>query len=68
MLWGFFQKLVVADRLAILVNTVYDNPSAYKGLKSLKLTIFFSCQIIGILVLIPTLPRGAATVLRIQIN
>ncbi len=25
MLWGYFQKMVVADRLAIFVNTVYDS-------------------------------------------
>jgi D-alanyl-lipoteichoic acid acyltransferase DltB (MBOAT superfamily) len=24
MLWGFFMKVVVADRIAILVDTVYD--------------------------------------------
>ena len=29
MLWGYFQKLVIADRLALFVNTVYGDPSNY---------------------------------------
>lgn len=31
MLWGFFLKLVLADRLAIVVDTVYGSPDAYSG-------------------------------------
>ena len=45
MLWGFVQKLVIADRLAILVNTVYDNPSAYRGFEIITASIFFAFQI-----------------------
>lgn len=45
MLWGFFQKIVVADRLAVLVNTVYNNPSDYAGLQIIIATVFFAFQI-----------------------
>jgi Predicted membrane protein involved in D-alanine export len=45
MLWGFFQKLFVADRLAILVNTVYNNPGNYKGFQTIIATVFFTFQI-----------------------
>ncbi|MDD7795333.1 MBOAT family O-acyltransferase [Clostridium sp. 'White wine YQ'] len=45
MLWGFFQKLFVADRLAILVNTVYNNPANYKGFQTIIATVFFTFQI-----------------------
>ncbi|MCP5107519.1 MAG: MBOAT family protein, partial [bacterium] len=27
MAWGFFKKLIIADRLALFVNQVYDNPT-----------------------------------------
>lgn len=45
MLWGFFQKVVIADRLAILVNQVYANPSEYNGLSLIVATVFFAFQI-----------------------
>lgn len=45
MLWGFFKKIVIADRLAILVNQVYDSPQQYEGVPLLIATFFFSFQI-----------------------
>ena len=44
-LWGFFQKLVVADRLAIYVDAVYNNPENHSGLTLLLATVFFAFQI-----------------------
>ena len=32
MLWGFFKKIVIADRIAVVVNTVYNNPTNYEGI------------------------------------
>jgi len=45
MLWGFFMKLVIADRLAIYVNAVYNNSSQHNGLTLLVATVFFAFQI-----------------------
>lgn len=45
MLWGFFKKLVIADRLAIYVNTVYNNPEQHNGNTLIIATIFFAFQI-----------------------
>ncbi|WMJ82393.1 MBOAT family O-acyltransferase [Clostridium sp. MB40-C1] len=42
---GYFKKVVIADRLAILVNTVYNNPSAYKGVPLIVASVFFAFQI-----------------------
>lgn len=45
MAWGLFKKVVIADRLAILVDNVYDNPSEHHGLSFIIATFFFSFQI-----------------------
>ncbi len=45
MLWGFFLKLVIADRAAILVNTVYNNYEQYEGIPLVLATLFFGLQI-----------------------
>lgn len=45
MTWGMFMKVVIADRLAILVNTVYNNPTNYSGLPLMTATVFFAFQI-----------------------
>lgn len=43
--WGMFKKVVIADRLSKLVNTVYNRPFEYDGLPFLIATIFFAFQI-----------------------
>ena len=45
MAWGMFKKVVVADRLAVFVNAVYNNPTHYKGTVLLIATIFFAVEI-----------------------
>ena len=45
MTFGFFKKVVIADRLAEYVNLVYNNPGEYGGFSSLIATYFFSFQI-----------------------
>lgn len=45
MAWGFFKKLVIADRLAVYVNEVYAVDSGYTGLTVLVATYAFAFQI-----------------------
>jgi alginate O-acetyltransferase complex protein AlgI len=45
MAWGLFKKVVIADRMAFMVNEVYNQPHNYHGLPLLVATIFFSIQI-----------------------
>jgi len=56
MVWGFFKKVVIADRLAEYVNTVYNNPHAYGGFHDVIATFFFGSQIYCDFRAIPTLP------------
>lgn len=43
--WGFFKKLVIADRLALLVNMVYGEPTSYTGVILILATYAFAFQI-----------------------
>ena len=43
--WGFFKKVVIADRLAEYVNVVYNTPSDYSGIPNIIGTFFFTFQI-----------------------
>ena len=43
--WGFFKKLVIADRLALYVNDVYGAPEDHNGLQLTIATVFFAYQI-----------------------
>lgn len=45
MAWGFFKKLVIADRLAVYVDQVYNNPGNYEGIPIILATYFFAFQI-----------------------
>jgi alginate O-acetyltransferase complex protein AlgI len=45
MLWGMFKKVVIADRLALYVDAVYDSPASYRGLPIALATLFFAVQI-----------------------
>ncbi len=44
-LWGLFKKMVVADRLYLLVKTVSDKPADYAGVASLLLILFYTLQL-----------------------
>jgi D-alanyl-lipoteichoic acid acyltransferase DltB (MBOAT superfamily) len=45
MVWGLFKKIVIADRIAVIVDSVYDNPYQYDGLSLILATVLFSFQI-----------------------
>ncbi len=45
MAWGMFKKVVIADRLALVVDYCYDNPLQHNGSTLLLATLFFTFQI-----------------------
>jgi len=67
MAWGLFKKVVIADRLARLVNEVYDAPTHYRGLPLLVATVFFSIQIYGDFSGYSDIARGSARVMGFEL-
>ncbi len=47
MAWGFFKKVVIADRLAVVVDAAYNHVPEQNGLSLLVATLFFTFQIYG---------------------
>lgn len=45
MLWGYFMKMVLADRIAIFVDTVYGDFATYGGWYLVVATVLFAFQI-----------------------
>ena len=45
MLWGFFKKIVIADRLSLMIDPVYSLPSNYSGVYTLITCYLFAFQI-----------------------
>lgn len=45
MMWGFFKKLVIADRVAQYVNAVFNYPGEYHYLNLIIAVLFFTIQI-----------------------
>ncbi len=45
MTWGLFKKVVIADRLAPLVDSYYTNPNGFSGPELALGTFFFAVQI-----------------------
>lgn len=43
--YGLFKKLIIADRVGILVNTVYNHPDQHSGATIGLATLFYSFQI-----------------------
>jgi D-alanyl-lipoteichoic acid acyltransferase DltB (MBOAT superfamily) len=63
MLWGFFKKLVIADRLAIYVDTVYNDVEAFQGYPLIWATLFFVFQVYCDFSGYTDIARGAAKIL-----
>ena len=44
-LWGFLKKLVIADRVGLLVSQVFDNYTEYQGFYIIIAALFYTIQI-----------------------
>lgn len=63
LIWGLFKKLVIADRLAIITNSVYDNIEYYPSVTLISATIFFTIQLYADFSGYTDIARGSAQIL-----
>ncbi len=63
MLWGFFQKVVVADTAAVVVNQIFDYYPYYQGFVTLLGCLLFAVQIYGDFAGYSNIAIGAAQVM-----
>ena len=63
MMWGFFQKLIIADRASILVEHVIQNADGYGFAEIAVAAVFFALQIYCDFGGYTNIARGAAAVL-----
>ena len=67
MLWGFFLKIVLADRIALLVDNVYHGFREYTGWYLIVATVLFAVQIYCDFAGYSTIAMGSAKILGITL-
>lgn len=67
MLWGYIQKLLLADRLALLVDAVYQQPDAFGTVPLLLAVVFFALQLYCDFSSYSDIAIGAARVMGFQL-
>ncbi len=67
MAWGMFKKVVIADRLAQMVNPIFDHPHQYNALALALAVAGFTGQIYADFSGYTDIARGAARVLGYQL-
>jgi alginate O-acetyltransferase complex protein AlgI len=65
---GLFKKMVIADRLAVVVDAVYGDPTLYRGVPLIVATVFFAVQIYCDFSGYTDIARGAARVMGVQLR
>ena len=68
MLWGFFLKIVIADRAAIYVDTVFSNHTRYRGVFMILGIFLFAIQIYCDFNGYSTIAMGAALMLGVRLT
>lgn len=62
-IWGFFQKLVIADRISIYVDTIYGNVEMHSGITIIVCLILYTFQIYADFSGYTDIARGIARIL-----
>lgn len=66
-LWGFFLKLMIADKAAVIVDTVFNNYEMYRGCYVIFAGILYSIQLYTDFLACVTLAQGAAALFGIRL-
>lgn len=67
-LYGLFCKMVIADRIAIIVNTVYEDYTSYPGMYIAYAAFLFSFQIYCDFYGYSTIARGSSLMMGIKLT
>lgn len=67
MLWGYFLKIVMADRIALFVDTVYADSETYGGYYIIVATVLFAVQIYCDFAGYSTIAMGTAKILGVEL-
>ena len=67
-LWGFIKKLVIADRLAVPVNEIFNNSSAYTGLLVFLAAVGYGLQVYADFSGGMDIARGVSQILGIELQ
>lgn len=67
MMWGYFQKIIIADRLAVLVDHIYNSYENYSGTLLFLATIFYTLEIYTDFAGYSNIAIGSAKILGIDI-
>lgn len=66
-LWGFFLKLMIADKAAVVVNTVFSNSDYYKGMYAIVAGGLYSLQLYTDFQACTKLAQGAARLFGVEL-
>ena len=66
-IWGFFLKYMIADKAAVIVNSVFDNHHAYAGVYVWVAAILYSIQLYADFLSCTTLSQGVAEMFGIHL-
>lgn len=68
LLWGFFLKMMIADRAGVIVDTVFDNWEIYAGSYVLAAGILYSVQLYADFMACVCIARGLALLFGIELT
>lgn len=66
-IWGFFLKLVIADKAGVFVNTVYGNYPAYAGAYLWVASILYSIQLYADFLACTILAKGVSKLFGVEL-